>query len=323
MSFLVVGESLVDLIGEAGRWRFTAVPGGSPLNVAAGLAAAGHPVRLASEVGDDLFGGLVRSHLAGHGVDLADLAVTAAPTSLAVARLDRTGAAGYDFRFGWTWAGPVRLEGVSCLHVGSLGALVAPGAAAVREVVTAARSRGIAVSYDPNLRPALAGDRTATVTRVERMVSAADLVKASRDDLAWLYPDTPDLAAARRWAGRGPGLVVVTRGGDGAVALHDGHVLACAAPPVEVVDTVGAGDAFTTGLLSSLARSGALPGGRARPADAAQAWSASAAQVAAALQEATATATASCTRRGAAPPGAERVRALSRHAVLGARTPLR
>jgi fructokinase len=280
-SFLVVGESLVDLISEPGGWRFEAAPGGSPLNVAVGLAAAGHSVRLASELGDDLFGGLVRDHLARYGVDPADLVTAAAPTNLAFARLDEAGAAGYDFRLGWRWRGRPELAGVGCLHVGSLGAVLAPGADAVRETVAAARRRGIPVSYDPNVRPALMGDGARPA--IEELVAAADLVKVSREDLAWLYPGTPDVAAAAGWAGRGPRLVVVTRGGDGAVAVSPEHSVECPAPRVDVVDTVGAGDAFTAGLLSRLTD-----------------WSPS--DIADAIRHATAVAAAVCTQRGAAPP---------------------
>lgn len=284
--FLVVGESLVDLISEPGTWQFEAAPGGSPLNVAVGLSAAGHEVRLASELGDDMFGGLVRGHLARYGVGGADLA-TANPTNLAIARLDDSGGAGYDFRLGWTWAARPDLTGVECLHAGSLGAVTAPGAAAVRAVVGAARQRGVPVSYDPNVRPALMGPEAAAA--IEELVALADVVKVSQEDLAWLYPGTPDVDAAARWLDTGPRLVVVTRGGEGAAAVQPGSVVECPAEPVTVVDTVGAGDAFTAGLLSSLARSGTL----ADPNRAA---------VAAALRHAAAAAAAVCAHRGAAPP---------------------
>lgn len=286
----MMGESLVDLISEPGSWQFEAAPGGSPLNVAVGLAAAGHPVRLASEVGDDLFGELVREHLVRHGVDRAELVTPTAPTNLAFARLDPAGVAGYDFRFGWTLpAGPDRLDGVDCLHVGSLGAVVPPGAAAVRATVAAARRRGIPVSYDPNVRADLMGDRARPV--IEELVATTDLVKVSRADLAWLYPGTPEVAAAARWAGQGPRLVVVTRGEEGTVALAaEGYAVECPTPRVAVVDTIGAGDAFTAGLLSQLAGNLADPTRE---------------QVAAALRHATAVAAAVCTHRGAAPPAPE------------------
>jgi len=312
MGFLVVGESLVDLIGREGSWTFEATPGGSPLNVAIGLAARQHPVRLASEVGADFFGGLLRDHLVGHAVDVADLAVVDTPTSLAFAHVDRGGSASYDFRFGWTFAGPVSLHGVSCLHVGSLGAAVAPGAATVRGLVDGARRAGIAVSYDPNVRPALVGPRDQAARLVEDLVGAVDVVKVSDEDLGWLYPGEPDLAVAARWAGQGPGLVVVTRGAQGAVGIHAGQLTRCAAAPVSVVDTVGAGDAFMAGLLSALAGEGTFAaGGSLQPASCERA-----------VRQATATASAVCTRRGAAPAPAELVAELAAQVRIVSRLPL-
>lgn len=309
MAFLVVGEALVDLIGEAGSWRFDAAPGGSPLNVAVALGAAGHEVRLAAEVGDDLFGGLIREHLARHRVDPRELRVTPAPTSLAFARLDDDGVAGYDFRLQWTWPGGACLDEVTCLHTGSLATVLTPGADAVAATMTAARGRGITVSYDPNIRPSLLDDQPGARARVAQLVATADIVKVSAEDLAWLYPDASDLAAAERWAQTGPWLVVVTRGAAGAVALYQGDVIECTAPKVAVVDTVGAGDTFTAWLLSRLAP--ALP--TPRPAGSTEAGPAagpSRRRVVDALRYATAAASAVCARRGAAPPAAEAVAAL-------------
>ncbi|HEY8471506.1 MAG TPA: carbohydrate kinase [Natronosporangium sp.] len=304
--FLVIGEALVDLLSEAGSWRFEAAPGGSPLNVAVGLAAAGHRVRLACELGDDLFGELIRGHLDRYGVDPADLLTTDAPTNLAFARLDAAGVASYDFRLGWRWGGRPDLTGVRCLHIGSLGAVLAPGDAAVRRVVADAHRRGVPVSYDPNVRPALIGDGARPA--IEALVAAADLVKLSADDLAWLRPGEPIAEVAAGWLRRGrPRLVVVTRGAAGAVGFTRTGRYECPAPPVEVVDTVGAGDAFTAGLLSSLDRAGGLAPVLAEPDPAA---------IEAAIQEAVAVAAATCRHRGAAPPAPEVVDRL-RAAISG------
>jgi fructokinase len=290
--FLVVGESLVDLISEPGSWRFQAAPGGSPLNVAVGLAAAGQPVRLASEVGGDLFGPLLREHLRAYGVAISDL-VSSGTTGLAFARLDEAGRANYTFRLGWTWSGVPDLAGVTCLHTGSLAAVTDPGARAVERVVAAARARGIAISYDPNVRPPLMGPPAGVRDRIESLVRLADIVKVSDEDLSWLYPDEDGLAVSGRWLGQGPALVVVTRGGQGAVALRpDGYAVTSAPPAVRLVDTVGAGDAFTAGLLASLAATGGLAGPDLSEVDEA-------------LRQATATAAAVCTRRGASPAEAE------------------
>jgi fructokinase len=297
MSYLVVGEALVDLISEPGSWRFEAVCGGSPLNVAVALAAAGHPARLAAQVGPDLFGQLIRDHLTRYGVDTSDLTDTGSPTNLAFARLDPTGAADYDFRLSWTWTGPVDLTGVGWLHTGSLAAVLSPGATAVTQAIHAARAAGIPVSYDPNLRPALMGQPDAVRPVVEQLVTTADLVKVSTEDLAWLYPGVPDQTVVADWTEHGPDLVVVTRGAAGAAAWHHGHAVECPAPPVEVVDTIGAGDLFTAGLLSQLAHW--RPGQTLdRP------------QLHQTLRWAAAVAAAGCARRGAAPPSTAEVTAL-------------
>ncbi|HEX2358004.1 MAG TPA: carbohydrate kinase [Micromonosporaceae bacterium] len=301
MTFLVVGESLVDLIGAGDGWTFQAAPGGSPLNVAVGLAAHGRPVRLASEVGDDLFGGLVRDHLRRYGVDDADV-LTGGPTSLAVARIDAAGVATYDFRFGWAYAARPSLAGVDCVHVGSLAALVEPGAAAVRALVRAARDAEVVVSYDPNVRPALVGERTRARHRVEELVALADLVKVSAEDLAWLHPGEPAEEVAAGWRGLGPRLIVVTRGGDGATAVHDGGRSEVSAPLVTVVDTVGAGDSFTAALLAALSEAGALAAGRP-PAFTPEI-------IDHAVRYAAAAAAAVCAHLGALPPTAAEIAAL-------------
>ncbi|WP_182881163.1 carbohydrate kinase family protein [Microbispora sp. H10949] len=333
MTFLVTGESLVDLIGAPGSWTFTAVPGGSPLNVAVALAALGRPVRFAGETGDDFFGGLLRDHLTRHGIGTGDLA-PAASTGLAFARVGADGSASYDFRFEWRLSAPVALDGVTCLHTGSLATLVAPGGDHVRALMRAAKAAGVTVSYDPNIRPSLAGDHSAAVALVEECVRLSRLVKVSAEDLDWLYPGEPGLDVARRWAGLGPELVVVTRGGDGATAVlrdwlsDDGisgdgvpgdGVITCPAPAVEVVDTVGAGDTFTAAYLDALhddalpddalhggplpddaLHGGPLPDGALTPA-----------RVAEALRRGCAAAAIVCTRAGAVPPTRAEVNSFS------------
>ncbi|MEW9531038.1 carbohydrate kinase [Microbispora sp. NPDC049125] len=293
MTFLVVGESIVDLIGAPGSWRFGAVAGGSPLNVAVALAALGRPVRFASEAGGDFFGDLLRDHLRRHGVGAGELEPGAA-TSLAFARVGEDGSATYDFRFGWGLTGPVSLDGVSCLHTGSLATLVEPGAGRVRRLMAEAAGAGLPVSYDPNIRPSLIGDRPDAVARVEECVRRARLVKASTEDLAWLYPSERDLDVARRWAGwPDERLVVVTRGAAGAVAVLGDAVIGCPAPAVDVADTVGAGDTFTAAYLAVLAGAELTPD-----------------RVAEALRQGCAAAAVACTREGAVPPSPGEIAAM-------------
>ncbi len=133
-----------------------------------------------------------------------------------------------------------------------------PGADVVLDRVERLHGEGhTLLSFDPNVRPALAGPHRDAVRRVERYVAAAHVVKASDEDLAWLYPDTAATDVARQWAAHGPAVIVVTRGPDGCLAVRrSGSIIERASRPVEVVDTIGAGDAFESGLLSGLADAG-------------------------------------------------------------------
>jgi len=302
----VVGESLVDLVGAADGHTFTAHPGGSPANVALGLARLGVPVSLHTALGRDHFGRLVADHLRRDGVRLPDASFTGSPTGLAVAVLDAAGVASYDFRLGWDPA-PLQLPAdARCLHTGSIATTLAPGAAMVEDLVPRVRDE-VTVSFDPNVRPALAGDRGAARERVERLVGLSHLVKVSEEDLAWLRPGENPEAVARGWLALGPALVVVTLGGAGALAVAAGSAAPIDRPArdVDVVDTVGAGDAFTAGLLSWLFAGGWLEGAGGRLAGI------SAAEMGAALDRATLVAALTCARPGADPPDRAALEALA------------
>ena len=227
----VLGEAIVDLVGEGDR-RFRAHPGGSPLNVAVGLGRLGQPVSLAARLSQDAFGSMFRAHLAAAGVDDRHLVSAPEPSTLAVATLDDSGVAAYDFwtegTADWQWsaaelAGVVDDETVA-LHTGSIALELEPGASRVLELLRRVRHVGRAtISYDPNVRMAKRGSPDEGRRAVERVVGLADLVKVSSEDLAWLYPGQDPVVAARQWAVAGPELVVVTLGGSGAVALPAGR----------------------------------------------------------------------------------------------------
>lgn len=263
----VAGEALIDLVDEGGG-RYRAHPGGSPANVAVGLARLDVPCSLLGRVSTDALGGQLAAHLAGNGVSLRDVVRAAEPTTLALASLDAAGQAAYSFYVqgtaDWQWRRgelPRALApDVAAVHAGSLALALEPGASVLEELLAAERARGkVTISLDPNIRPQLAGSRAAEAARVERQIRLAHLVKASEDDIAWLYPGRAAEAVARDWQRLGPGLVVVTLGGEGAYALApDGTGIRRPARPVRVVDTVGAGDAFCAGLLDSLWRGGHL-----------------------------------------------------------------
>lgn len=297
---LVVGECVADIVrlpDEAPRVH----PGGSPANVAYGLARLGHRAVLLTQLGPDGNGRLIREHLASGGVDVRTDGSTA-PTPSAAVTLDGAGQASYAFDVSWTLA-PVAVEPAPVhVHTGSIGAVAEPGSATVLDLVRAARATAT-VSYDPNVRPALMGDHAAAVRRVEECVGLSDLVKASDEDLEWLYPGEEPERVAARWLERGPAVVLVTRGGAGALAVLPGGRITVGAPPVDVVDTVGAGDAFMSGTLHALAAHGLLgPGGRDRL------HAVDRDVVADVLRHAVASAAVTVSRAGANPPGADELR---------------
>ncbi|MFE3499279.1 carbohydrate kinase [Kitasatospora sp. NPDC059160] len=247
---LVIGECVADIVRTDGA-PDRVHPGGSPANVAYGLARLGRPAVLLTELGPDADGRLIRRHLESAGVVVRAAEVARTPS--AVVRLDGQGRAGYTFDIGWTLPPTELPTAPAGIHLGSIGAVTEPGAASVLALVERWRDRA-PVSYDPNVRPALMGDRAAAVRRVERCVALSGLVKASDEDLAWLYPGEPVEAVAERWLALGPDTVAVTLGAEGALALTAaGRRERVAAVPVAVADTVGAGDSFMAALLHARA----------------------------------------------------------------------
>jgi fructokinase len=292
---LVVGEALVDIVLR-GAVPAGEHPGGSPANVALGLGRLGRRVSLLSRLGDDARGERVRAHLAASGVGLAAGTLATGPTSTATARLDERGVASYEFELDWQLPDAVELPPVLALHTGSIAAFLAPGGDAVLELVRRVQGH-LTVSYDPNARPVLMGSAAAARERVERFVAAADVVKVSDEDLAWLTPAADPADVAQDWLALGPALVVVTRGGEGATGVCAAGRVDVPAPRVAVVDTVGAGDAFMAGLLDALARAGLLGAERSGALRAITVDS-----LATAARRATRVAAITCTRPGADPP---------------------
>lgn len=296
---LTVGEALTDVVVSPDGDRAEHV-GGSPANVAIGLAALGHPSRLTAYLADDERGRHLRAHLEGYGVQLTEGSLAAERTSSATAHLDADGVATYDFDLAWR-LGDQDLDGVGHLHTGSLAATVEPGGSAVVDLMAQARMAGATVSYDPNCRPTLMGRPEDARQRIEECVGRSDVVKASLEDVEWLYADAPVLDVAREWGRLSPLLVVVTRGGDGPL-VHlpaSGVTVELPAHQVEVVDTVGAGDSFMAGLLSGLLDTGLLGGAQARE----RLGRATAQDLEPALSRAVATASWTVGRAGAAAPG--------------------
>lgn len=247
---LVIGEALVDVV-HRGDGRIDESPGGSPANVALALGRLGDTAHFLTQLGDDAHGEQVREWLTKAGVRVTWSATTR--TATATARLDYSGSARYEFDISWSLAEPAFActDRVGIVHTGSIAALMAPGATAVRTFLTAMRETSL-ITYDPNVRPALLPDHRGAVADVESFVALADLVKASDEDLAWLYPGIDPLDAARAWLHQGPSVIIVTRGASGAFAATRDDVTRVPGRQVEVVDTVGAGDTFMSALIHGL-----------------------------------------------------------------------
>ncbi|MBO0803343.1 MAG: carbohydrate kinase, partial [Nocardiopsaceae bacterium] len=258
----VIGEAVIDLVPGKGRDCYQARPGGSPFNVAVGLARLGHRVTLMARLADNTFGRLLRSRATAEGIDTSRAPEAPEPTTLAVVGLDSEGRASYDFyadgTADWQWsaAETARIPGdTAVFHMGSIACWTPPGDEPIRDAAARLRHDGRAlVSYDPNVRPALLGEPARARGLVERSAGVAHIVKASREDAEWLYPDANLERVARGWLDLGALLVVITDGPRGAYLFQAG-----ASPRhrpglrVRLADTIGAGDAFTAGLLGGLA----------------------------------------------------------------------
>ena len=246
---LVVGEALIDIVERDGETLGEHV-GGSPLNVALGLARLGRDAEFLTWIGADERGDRIAEHLARSGVRLVDGSIGAARTATALATLDRAGSATYDFNIEWCLP-PTHPATPLVVHTGSIATVLEPGATAVADLLDT-HSSSATITFDPNIRPRLIDDPQAVRERVRTLIERADVVKASDEDMRWLDPDNRPEDLAARWLDWGPALVAVTMGSDGAYAVCADGAVRVTAHPVEVVDTVGAGDAFMAGLIDAL-----------------------------------------------------------------------
>lgn len=240
----VVGESIMDIIQMPDEVVYHA--GGSPLNVAVGLARLGVGVRFVTELGADTHGRALAAHLTASGVPLED--IREVPwTSSATAELDENNSAHYTFDVSWTLADAV-VPPAALVHTGSLASWLSPGCESVLALL-ADRPSSTFASVDANVRPALLNSDSSTRARVGAPLALANLAKLSDEDAAWLFPAMSEDGVADHLLDGGAGLVVITRGARGALlATPQGRVMAPARAGT-VVDTVGAGDSFTAGLL--------------------------------------------------------------------------
>ncbi|NLA29494.1 MAG: carbohydrate kinase [Propionibacterium sp.] len=312
---LCLGEALVDIIIRDGQVLSEHV-GGSPLNVACGLAALGHSTLIASWWGDDERGRAIEEHATEHAVGIVPGSNKAVHTGIANAHLDEEGHALYDFDLTWDIGTLPPVTALAHLHTGSFAATLEPGGSKVAAAVKKMALNGT-VSYDPNVRPALMGSPDDVRERIEQIIGLSDVVKASDEDLGWLYgEDTPVEQVMRKWVKLGPGLVVITRGPWGAYALLSGDRDMLVVDPlnIEVADSVGAGDSFMAGLLSGLLDAGLLGSAEAKRRLRAADWS----EVRTALHRAVITSGLTVSQSGAySPTRAEIERVLIANPLLG------
>jgi fructokinase len=326
---VVAGEVLVDLVVSADG-RIDARLGGGPYNTARTLARLGAATTFFGGLADDRFGRLLRGALDAEGVAIGVPGPSAAPTTLALVDLDQAGVASYAFYLNGTAAADLDYPALAAafdailaraaeaapdapgagapeagapeagvtgagaavaVHVGALGLVMEPIGTAVERLLLADVPPGALVMLDPNCRPGAIADRAAYLGRIGRIAARADVVKASVDDLAYLYPGSPAAEAAELLLAAGPALVLVTDGPHPARAFLPGAVLTVEVPAVDVVDTIGAGDAFGGGFLAWWSSNGLTRSDLSRSA-----------LIRAAVQAGVAAAAATCGRPGADPP---------------------
>lgn len=253
---LVIGESLIDIVPDGGEHV-----GGSPLNVAVGLARLGRDIDFLTHIADDPYGRRIAAYTNAAGVQLVSGSQNAERTTTARLTFDPNGSANYVFDLDWQVSGTPMATPPLFVHTGSIAAVQDPGCLAVAALVDTYRASAT-VTFDPNVRPSLIADRSLAIARIEHLVQRSDIVKVSDEDLRWLDPDRSPVQIAHTWQSLGPAIVVVTKADQGAEAVCAGGEVRVPARAVRVVDTVGAGDAFMVGLIDALWEQGLLGAGQ-------------------------------------------------------------
>jgi fructokinase len=299
---LICGEALIDVVPDADG-RLQPHPGGGPFNTARALARLGVPTAFLGRLSSDPFGKLLSGQLVTDGVDLSMASWGDEPTTLAVAPLDNGGDATYSFYVDGTSAPgltdemvPAELGAeVAVLHMGTLGLLLEPVARTLESLAERECGRHL-LMLDLNIRAVRGADQDAYRARLLRLIAMDALVKASDDDVAWLYPKLTAEAAADRILEAGARAALITLGAKGAFGATR-HCQARACPPeVDVIDTIGAGDAFGAAVIAWLLEHGSA-GAAAVPG--------SDAELDAVLRFACEVGALTCTRPGADPPWRE------------------
>ena len=260
------GEALIDMLPRTsaeGVAVYQPFNGGSIFNTAIALGRLGIKTGFFTGLSTDFFGDSLKAGLEASHVSLKYLKIWDRPSTLAFVKLDN-GHARYSF-FDDNSAGRMltkkdlpKLTGdVQALHFGSISLIPEPGASTL-EALMKREAKTRVICFDPNIRPTVIKNRREYLARVKRMIAMSDIVKISDEDVKWITGKDDFAATARTWLKAGAKVVVITKGGEGAEAFTRKISVTIVSPKVTVVDTVGAGDTFTAGVLSSLSKAGKL-----------------------------------------------------------------
>lgn len=259
------GEALIDMLPRSstdGETAFAPYAGGALFNTAIALGRLGVETGFFTGLSSDMFGDMLRDELTKSAVDHSYCATLDLHTTLAFVRLI-DGQASYAF-FDENTAGrmiaqthlPALGDDVEALHFGAISLIPDP-CGATYESLMQRECESRVMSLDPNIRPGFIADPDAHRARIDRMIAMSDILKMSDEDLEWFGMSDME-SAARFWLDQGPGLVVFTRGAEGAIGFTRDQMVEVDGEKVTVADTVGAGDTFNAGILASLKRNRVL-----------------------------------------------------------------
>ena len=257
----VVGEVLIDLIPEGADRK--PIVGGGPANTAKALSKLGIDTQFIDGVSTDEYGQMAKDELVSAGVKLDYVKFSDKPTCLAIVSLSESGSASYEFvientaTFDFTsdWLPNPQSERPSLLHIGTLATVIEPGASVLFEWAQSV-AKVAPIVFDPNIRPAIIGNRKQYLAQVERWVSISSAVKVSDEDIKWLYPSLEIEQVVNNWLTKGPSLIVVTNGDKGLAGYRVGEKVIIDAVKVAVADTVGAGDTVGAILVEAIVKDG-------------------------------------------------------------------
>jgi fructokinase len=257
----VVGEVLIDLFPNGNE--HLAVVGGGPANTAKALASLGVKTCFIDGVSNDEYGQMAKADLLSANVLLDYAQYSNKPTCTAKVTLSLSGSASYEFvikdtatfDFSVSWLPDPQSLKPSLLHIGTLATVIEPGASVLFEWAQSA-AQVAPIVFDPNIRPAVLGNRDEYVKKVEKWVAISSAVKVSDEDLNWLYPGKTIKVIVNRWLEKGVQLVVVTLGDKGITAYRKNEQISVDAVKVIVADTVGAGDTVGAVLVEAILNNG-------------------------------------------------------------------